>query len=93
MPALSAVRASIKQLWNHVGLSEITCPELVLTGDPDTAANSSFGVGRLAQTTTAVAGLAASAFYGLRTSDERGLMVEVDARKALLNFGWFIPRI
>lgn len=87
--ALFAVRTSIKQLWNHVGLPESIFPELLLTGDPDMAAKSSFKVGHLAQTTTALAGLSASALYGLRTSengDGHRPVVEVDARKALLNF-------
>ncbi|KAG8816378.1 hypothetical protein FRC17_000345 [Serendipita sp. 399] len=94
----AAVVATVKQIWKHLGFKdEFVDKKLVLSGgDPDLVAKSSFKVGQLAQASTALTGLAASALYGYRISHEAAgdgareteyaPEVGVDARHALLCF-------
>lgn len=82
-----AVVETIRRFWSHMGLDESFLTNLTLSGNPDTVVPTSFKVGHLAQASTALSGLAASAFYGGRNEDGGPPMVKVDARLALLNFG------
>lgn len=82
-----AVLESVRRLWRHVGLDESFLQYLTLYGDPDLAIQSSFKVGHLAQATTSLAGLSASAFHSTRSKDVGKLKVSVDARHAVLCFG------
>jgi hypothetical protein len=84
-PATRAVFETVKSLWRKVGLEEGVLEKLSLTGEPDKAAKSSFRVGHIAQASTALAGLAASAVFQYRNETEAP-KVDVDARHALLCF-------
>lgn len=83
------VRSIIHDIWKIGGLDESFLRYLQLIGDANAAVKSSFRVGQLAQATTALAGLAASAYHHYNQGKtEDPVKVKVDARHAVLCFSW-----
>lgn len=84
-PATKAVFETVRSVWRRVGLEEAILGKLSLAGEPDKSTMSSFQVGHIAQASTALSGLAASAFLRYRNGEDAP-RVHVDARHALLGF-------
>lgn len=73
-----------RNLWLAEGLPAEFLKHLKFHGNPDTAINSSFRIGALAQASIGVTGLASAYFHYLRTGVQQD--VSVDARHASLEF-------
>ncbi|KAF9453123.1 CoA-transferase family III [Macrolepiota fuliginosa MF-IS2] len=73
-----------EDLWKAQGLPVDFLKHLKFCGDPDTAVQSSFKIGAVAQASIGVAGLASAYLHYLRTGVEQS--VTVDARHAALEF-------
>ncbi|KAJ3569378.1 hypothetical protein NP233_g5075 [Leucocoprinus birnbaumii] len=73
-----------RNLWLAEGLPAEFLKHLKLSGNPDTAVNSSFKIGALAQASIGVTGLASAYLHFLRTGVRQD--VSVDARHASLEF-------
>ncbi|KAJ6584679.1 CoA-transferase family III domain-containing protein [Mycena capillaripes] len=73
-----------RPLWLANGLPDQFLSRLNLTSNPNSAINSSFKLGNVAQTTIGLSGLSAAHFHLLRTGVDQE--VTVDARHAVLEF-------
>ncbi|KAF7346016.1 Beta-hexosaminidase [Mycena sanguinolenta] len=73
-----------RSLWLAAGLPVQSLSRLNLSSHPDSAINSSFKLGSIAQTAIGVSGLSAAHFHFLRTGVDQE--ITVDARHAVLEF-------
>ncbi|KXN83129.1 Succinate--hydroxymethylglutarate CoA-transferase [Leucoagaricus sp. SymC.cos] len=73
-----------RNLWRAEGLPADFLKHLKFHGNPDTAINSSFKIGAMAQASIGVTGLASAYLHYLRTGVEQD--ISVDARHATLEF-------
>ncbi|KAJ7242828.1 CoA-transferase family III domain-containing protein [Mycena haematopus] len=78
-----AIRTA-RSLWLANGLPAQFLSRLNLSNHPDSAINSSFKLGSIAQTAIGLSGLSAAQFHFLRTGVDQE--VTVDARHAVLEF-------
>ncbi|KAF7346039.1 hypothetical protein MSAN_01829900 [Mycena sanguinolenta] len=76
--------ATARSLWLASGLPVQFLSRLHLSSHPDSAINSSFKLGSIAQTAIGLSGLSAAQFHLLRTGVDQE--VTVDARHAALEF-------
>ncbi|KIK69912.1 hypothetical protein GYMLUDRAFT_34311 [Collybiopsis luxurians FD-317 M1] len=83
---MSSITDTARDIWLSTGggLPQEFLQNLTLSGDPDTAVNSSFKIASAAQTTIGLAALSAAHFHELRTGVKQ--TVTVDARHAALEF-------
>ncbi|KAK7048113.1 CoA-transferase family III domain-containing protein [Favolaschia claudopus] len=82
--AIPEVINAARNLWMTNGLNAQSLTRLHLSNQPNSAINSSFKLGSVAQTAIGLSGLSAAQFHHLRTGIDQE--VNVDARHAVLEF-------